>query len=415
MSRNTIYGLVALVAIAAGTMLWRYHEQSGVGARGERIAKLLENTEGLPHERVRVLDSLAGAHPDDELVQRIAAYQILTTLSETDTDSLTLVDAVDRFLATDSSGAAYNFASSVYADAEISVREGLIYAESALLEANTAVQPEGMTPEQWAGQRRMMVGECKHIHGRLLALDGQTEKAAVALSAAADSVPDSPLVLLNLARNTERLGQRRLALDRYMAVVRLKYDDSYAREAVGRLHPALRSRYASAHGVLDTLVSNARLARRAAVLADTVRRPMPTISLDGPDDTRHASADLLGKVVVVDLWATWCAPCLKQMPELERAYQRYLGHPGVEFLAISFDERREAVVPFMQRNGYSFPVAYGDRTLYEDFRVQGIPTTYIVDRDGTIRFERLGYSEVGDFAEELSWRIEALLGEASPL
>jgi thiol-disulfide isomerase/thioredoxin len=125
----------------------------------------------------------------------------------------------------------------------------------------------------------------------------------------------------------------------------------------------------------------------------------------------HRLDAMRGRTVVLYLWATWCLPCQRQLPLIEKAYAAYGSRPNVAFLAVSVDQRPELVKPFVQRHGYTVPVTLGDRELYARLDVQGLPTLLIVDPQGVVRFRTLGHSEVGDFVEELGWRIEAV---ASP-
>jgi len=409
MSRNTVYALVGLLVIAGGTLYWRYHQYRRSQATQREVAALMDRTEGNSEARIAALDSLLARYPKDNVIRHVATYQLLRAHVEAGSSPEVIGRAVKEFLAVDSSGAAYSYVSSVYADDQaLSAADGLRYANLALAEAEKTKRPENMNGAQWAEQRRMMIGECQHIRGRLLTRANRLDEALTALRAAADSVPDSPSILLDLARVYERKDLPHEALETYMDVVRLRYDQPEARAAIVRLYPALYGPSISTSAVLDTLVANARHARRAAVLADTTHRAMPPFDLAGPGGQRFRSDELVGKIMVMDMWATWCEPCTRQMPLLQHAYERYGRQPGVAFLAVSFDQSPDVVAPFIERGHYTIPIAYGDRKLYESFKVQGIPTLCIIDHDGVIRYQHLGFSEVGDFVEELGWRIESL-------
>jgi len=408
MSRNTLYGLIALVGIAAGTLFWRYWSYQRSVKRQQEVTTLLERTEGKPEERIIALDSLMRRYPDDDMVRRVGVYQLLRAHAELRSDSATLVRAAERFLATDSSGAAYNYVSSVYADRRVNVAAGLRYANRALVEAREMSRPEGIADSQWVEQRRMMIGECEHIRGKLYALNGQPQMAIAALRAAADSVPDSPSILLTMANTYEESGQLEPALAAYMAVMRQRYDDPDAREAIRRLYPRLHDPYAHVEAVLDTLVEHARTARKAALLAKRAPRPAPRLTLVGTTGKEYRLDALKGKVVVMYLWATWCIPCQRLLPLVQQAYERFGSRQDLLILAVSLDQRTELVAPFVEKRGFTFPVAYGDREAYSRLKVQGLPTLLFIDPQGTIQFTHLGYSDTGDFVEELGWQIEAL-------
>ncbi len=93
---------------------------------------------------------------------------------------------------------------------------------------------------------------------------------------------------------------------------------------------------------------------------------------------------LRGKVVLVNFWATWCGPCRVEMPMLERVYREY-GDKGLEVIAVSVGESREEVEPYIEENGYSFPILLdSDSAVGNAYRTTNIPTSFIIDRNGII-------------------------------
>ncbi|SPF42487.1 Alkyl hydroperoxide reductase/ Thiol specific antioxidant/ Mal allergen [Candidatus Sulfotelmatobacter kueseliae] len=94
-------------------------------------------------------------------------------------------------------------------------------------------------------------------------------------------------------------------------------------------------------------------------------------------------ADLRGKVVLVNFWATWCPPCRKEMPDLEALYEKYKDQ-GLVVLAIS-DEEAAKVAPFITERKIGYPVLLDPgRKVTELFRVDGIPKSFVYDRDGKL-------------------------------
>lgn len=118
---------------------------------------------------------------------------------------------------------------------------------------------------------------------------------------------------------------------------------------------------------------------------------------------------LRGKVVVLDFWATWCGPCRAQHPLYEQVKRRFAGREDVVFLAVSTDENREAVPPFLNAMGWSKSVYYDDGLALSQ-RISSIPTTMVLDRDGAVASRLHGF--VADtFVDLLTRRIQSALGE----
>jgi peroxiredoxin len=117
----------------------------------------------------------------------------------------------------------------------------------------------------------------------------------------------------------------------------------------------------------------------------------PEFRLPSPDGAAVSLSSFRGKVVMVHFWATWCPPCVEELPALERLYRSLLDKDLV-LLAISVDEGGPGVVSeFMKRNGVSFPVLLDPKRSmarrYGSFRT---PETYLVDRNGIVQKKIFG-------------------------
>jgi len=91
-----------------------------------------------------------------------------------------------------------------------------------------------------------------------------------------------------------------------------------------------------------------------------------------------------GKVVILNFWATWCQPCLIEMPSMETLYQRFNAQ-GLEILAVDIGQSASTVQQFIRSTGYTFPVMLdsANRVSFV-YGIRAIPTTYIIDREGKI-------------------------------
>ena len=134
----------------------------------------------------------------------------------------------------------------------------------------------------------------------------------------------------------------------------------------------------------------------------------PDFHLPTVDGDELSLISLRGQVVLVDFWATWCGPCRQEMRGLQRLHADYAGR-GVEIVAISVDAQPEAVGPYARREGLTFPVLLGGVTAQVGYRVTGLPTLFVVDRNGMIRYVHVGYAPGAESV--LAEEVETLLAE----
>jgi peroxiredoxin len=126
-----------------------------------------------------------------------------------------------------------------------------------------------------------------------------------------------------------------------------------------------------------------------------------TFSLTAMDGKTYSLAGLRGKVVLLNFWATWCPPCRKEMPDMEKLYREYQ-KDGFVVLAVS-DEDRETVAGFLAKQNYTFPVLLdADRKVHESFDVEGIPKSFLFGRDGRIVARTIDMRTEPQFREMLA-------------
>ncbi len=113
--------------------------------------------------------------------------------------------------------------------------------------------------------------------------------------------------------------------------------------------------------------------------------PAPDFTFPGLDGKMVSLSDYRGKVVLVNIWATWCPPCVEEMPSMEKLYQKLKGK-DFEILAVSIDSLGvKAVAPFMKKHKLTFPALINSAgTLRTSYRTTGIPESFIINKDGIL-------------------------------
>ena len=119
--------------------------------------------------------------------------------------------------------------------------------------------------------------------------------------------------------------------------------------------------------------------------------PAPDFTLPDFDGKMVSLAGYKGKVVFLNIWATWCPPCVEEMPAMEKLYQE-LKDEGLEILAVSIDESgAETVLPFMKKHKLSFPALIDTKGIVKSlYRTTGVPETFIIDKNGIIIENAIG-------------------------
>lgn len=139
----------------------------------------------------------------------------------------------------------------------------------------------------------------------------------------------------------------------------------------------------------------------AKLAADDAERDDADFTLSDLDGRKWTRKALIGKVVVVNFWATWCPPCRKEMPDLDALYRKFKDQ-GLIVLAIS-DEDEVKVRAFLKTRSVSYPVMLDKgRQVNELYRVEGIPKTYIYGRDGKLVTESIDMRTRTQFLEMLA-------------
>jgi thiol-disulfide isomerase/thioredoxin len=139
------------------------------------------------------------------------------------------------------------------------------------------------------------------------------------------------------------------------------------------------------------------------ILAGEIGSRLPEFSVKDLQGHEISSADLRGKIVLIDFWATWCEPCKNEMPGYQELLERY-GVRGFAVVGLKFDTMTDTEDPivFAKRIGVHYPLGVASDDLKQKFGgIEGLPTTLVYDREGILRKKIIGFEYTPVFEEEV--------------
>ena len=147
-----------------------------------------------------------------------------------------------------------------------------------------------------------------------------------------------------------------------------------------------------------TLFRATLLSLTALFAAAPLQAAMPALGSKAPDFTLRSSSgknlklsEYRGQVIMLNFWATWCAPCREEMPQLNRLYEQYR-RGGFVLLGVNIDDKPKAAEDLAQQLKLTFPVLFdADKQVSRRYDVDAMPSTLLIDRDGNVQYIHRGY------------------------
>lgn len=137
---------------------------------------------------------------------------------------------------------------------------------------------------------------------------------------------------------------------------------------------------------------------------------VPAFSFETLDGKQMTNKDLEGKIVLLNFWATWCGPCVREMPELNKFVAKQNPDEFV-VVALAREQTKETVKSFADKNGYDFIFASDlDKSIYSNFADKSIPRNVVLNSKGEIIFQLMGY-----YPEEIKKMEKLIAKEAAQL
>jgi thiol-disulfide isomerase/thioredoxin len=139
-------------------------------------------------------------------------------------------------------------------------------------------------------------------------------------------------------------------------------------------------------------------------------KTLPDFQLTDLSGKTWTLASVKGKVVLINLWATWCGPCNAELPHLEKLYEQMKGRSDVQVLTFNIDEDVGLVEPFMKEKGYTFPVLPAFSYTVNLLNGYAIPQNWVVDPKGSWQWTQIGYGEDDGWSQDMIAKLEAAKG-----
>lgn len=126
----------------------------------------------------------------------------------------------------------------------------------------------------------------------------------------------------------------------------------------------------------------------------TIGSVAPDIELIDINKNKIKLSELRGAVVFINFWATWCEPCINELPSIEELSRLTSGNPKFKLITILFKDDEYRAFNFMKENGYTFPIFLNpDGSAAKNFGITGVPETFIIDKKGILRNKIIGPAE----------------------
>lgn len=304
---------------------------------------------------------------------------------------------------------AYNSVAYEFAERGAHLDGALGYAQRslALVQQAAMERPPNIDEEEWRMRTGVFRGQILDTLGWIQFKRRALPDAEKAITDALALIPENGTVYYHLGQVYAAGNQPQKAIDAYLMAVTAEQPDEAA-------HGELKRLYAARHGASGEtkLTSDLKTARtradrrlRQKVLANRVNAKAADVTFKRLNGEAVALSSLKGKVVVINFWATWCAPCREEMPALQKVWEAYKAR-NVAFVIASVDQEQDKIQPYIDRSKYTFPV-YTGMAAAQTYGIESIPTTLVIDPQGMVQFMHIGYRP--DIAQVLSWQIDALM------
>lgn len=301
-------------------------------------------------------------------------------------------------------------------DLDVRLDEALRVADdgiAALVEGRPGLLYPGTREDELERTRDSWISAFERLRGLALVGMDRPEEAEAAFRRAIDIGPRSDRLaalgefLVGEGRDQEGYESLVAALAHNAEDERIEGDLERVRDAAVAAAARLGHDEAAFEHDLEAARAEVAEEARRRMVADRLDREAPGFALADTEGKEWRLADLQGKVVVLNYWATWCGPCRTEFPHYQELVDSYAAADDVVFLAISTDTDHSVPRAFLDENDYRFTVLF-DEGSATDYHVTGIPQHFILGPEGRIQYATGGFSGPERYREEMHARIDAL-------
>ncbi|MCF8261619.1 MAG: redoxin domain-containing protein [Melioribacteraceae bacterium] len=201
----------------------------------------------------------------------------------------------------------------------------------------------------------------------------------------------------NFARQLFASGNSKSAQEKIEKFIKEGHQTAEMKDILAQVYESINGSTEGYDAYLNKLEKAAQEKMMAELEGKLIEEPAPKFSLSNLEGDEVSLESLKGKTVIVDFWATWCGPCKSSFPGMKIMVEKYSGNDNVRFLFVNtwenVEDKESNASKFINTNNYPFEVLMDNNNkVVADFKVSGIPTKFVIDGEGNIRFKSVGYN-----------------------